>query len=203
MRGGELLLELAAGRVPYRTGRLARSARLKADERGVAIGYSRWTARVLHARAGDWHFGAGRSGRWLEETIDAHAESVGRVIAEAFKSGWPGLTPAQRRGAHHGHDQDPGPRLHDRDRHRVPGHARLDPIGGLNLLTPSPSTNRADTTDFDSNGAPSTSSWSAALSSRSRATTSKTPSPATGTRARPRSKRSPGRSASPRSARSG
>jgi hypothetical protein len=90
VRGGELLLELAAGRVPYRTGRLARSARLKADERGVAIGYSRWTARVLHARAGDWHFGAGRSGRWLEETIDAHAESVGRVIAEAFKSGWPG-----------------------------------------------------------------------------------------------------------------
>jgi hypothetical protein len=90
VRGGELLLELARGRVPYRTGRLARSARLRADERGVAIGYSRWYARVLHARADDWTFGIGRSGRWLEETIDAEAESIGRVIAEAFKSGWPG-----------------------------------------------------------------------------------------------------------------
>ena len=90
VRGGELLLELARARVPYRTGGLARSARLRADERGVAIGYSRWYARVLHARADDWTFGIGRSGRWLEETIDAEAESIGRGIAEAFKSGWPG-----------------------------------------------------------------------------------------------------------------
>ena len=34
----------------------------------------------------------------------------------------------------------------------VPGPPAWTPIGGLNSLTPSPSTNRADTTDFDSNG---------------------------------------------------
>ena len=33
-----------------------------------------------------------------------------------------------------------------------PGTPAWTPIGGLNSLTPSPSTNRADTTDFDSNG---------------------------------------------------
>lgn len=89
VRGGELLLELARQRVPYRTGKLAASAKLRADERGVAIGYTRWYARVLHARADGWTFGGGRRGRWLEETIDAEADSVGRVIAEAFKTGWP------------------------------------------------------------------------------------------------------------------
>jgi hypothetical protein len=34
-----------------------------------------------------------------------------------------------------------------------PGTPAWTPIGGLNSLTPSPSTNRADVTDFDSNGA--------------------------------------------------
>ena len=33
-----------------------------------------------------------------------------------------------------------------------PGTPAWTAIGGLNSLTPSPSTNRADTTDFDSNG---------------------------------------------------
>lgn len=33
-----------------------------------------------------------------------------------------------------------------------PGTPAWTPIGGLNSLTPSPTTNRADTTDFDSNG---------------------------------------------------
>lgn len=33
-----------------------------------------------------------------------------------------------------------------------PGPPAFIPIGGLNSLTPSPSTNRSDTTDFDSNG---------------------------------------------------
>lgn len=90
VRGGEMLLEQAREHVPYRTGKLSRSARLRADERGVAIGYTRWYARVLHQHADDWNFEGGRSGRWLEETIDSEAESIGRVIAEGFKSGWPG-----------------------------------------------------------------------------------------------------------------
>ena len=39
-RGGERLLESAGRRVPYRTGALAASAQLAADDDGVAIGYT-------------------------------------------------------------------------------------------------------------------------------------------------------------------
>ena len=78
-----------------------------------------------------------------------------------------------------------------------PGTPAFIAIGGLNSLTPSPSTNRADTTDFDSNGVAEHLVMERGLEFTIAGTTSKTPSPATATRARPRSRRSPGRSASP------
>lgn len=89
VRGGERLLESARTRVPYATGELAGSARLVADDEGVAVGYEAKHARFLHAHP-EWNFEGGRSGRWLEETIEEEADAVGQVMTDTFRSGWPG-----------------------------------------------------------------------------------------------------------------
>jgi hypothetical protein len=88
-RAGERLLDSAGRRVPYRTGRLAASAALAVDDDGVAVGYAAAHARVVHAHP-EWQFAGGRSGRWLEEALDAEADATGQLIADTFRSGWPG-----------------------------------------------------------------------------------------------------------------
>ena len=88
-RGGERLLASAGGRVPFRTGGLAASARLVAGDDGVAVGYTAPHARYVHAHP-EWQFGGGRSGLWLEETLEAEADAVGSLMTDTFRSGWPG-----------------------------------------------------------------------------------------------------------------
>jgi hypothetical protein len=88
-RAGERLLEAAGQRVPVRTGALAASASIAADDEGVSIGYTAAHARYVHAHP-EWQFAGGRSGRWLEEALDAEADAAGAVIADTFRSGWPG-----------------------------------------------------------------------------------------------------------------
>jgi hypothetical protein len=88
-RAGERLLEAASRRVPLRTGALASSAELAVEDDGVAIGYTAAHARYVHAHP-EWQFGGGRSGRWLEEALDAEADATGALIADTFRSGWPG-----------------------------------------------------------------------------------------------------------------
>lgn len=88
-RGGQVLLAGAQRRVPYRTGELAGSARLVAGDEGVAVGYEAEHARFLHAHP-EWNFQGGRSGRWLDEAVEDEADVVGRVMADTFRSGWPG-----------------------------------------------------------------------------------------------------------------
>ena len=56
---------------------------------GVAIGYTAAHARYIHAHP-EWHFAGGRSGRWLEEALEAEADAAGALIADTFRSGWPG-----------------------------------------------------------------------------------------------------------------
>jgi hypothetical protein len=88
-RAGERLLESASRRVPYRTGALAASAELAADDDGVAIGYAAPHARYVHAHP-EWQSAGGRSGRWLEEALEAEADATGQLIADTIRSGWPG-----------------------------------------------------------------------------------------------------------------
>lgn len=88
-RAGERLLEAAGRRVPYRTGALAASAALAVDDDGVAIGYAAPHAQIVHAHP-EWQFAGGRSGHWLEETLDAEGDATGQLIADTFRSGWPG-----------------------------------------------------------------------------------------------------------------
>ena len=88
-RAGERLLEAAGRRVPYRTGALAASASIAVDDDGVAVGYAAAHARIVHAHP-EWQFTGGRSGRWLEEALDAEADATGQLIADTFRSGWPG-----------------------------------------------------------------------------------------------------------------
>lgn len=88
-RAGERLLEAAGRRVPYRTGALAASAALAVDDEGVSVGYAAPHARIVHAHP-DWQFAGGRSGHWLEEALDAEAAATGQLIADTFRSGWPG-----------------------------------------------------------------------------------------------------------------
>lgn len=88
-RGGEQLLASAGRRVPYRTGALAASARLVAGEDGVAVGYTARHARFVHAHP-EWQFAGGRSGHWLEESVEAEADAVGQLMTDTFRSGWPG-----------------------------------------------------------------------------------------------------------------
>ena len=88
-RGGERLLASAGRRVPYRTGALAASAQLVTGDGGVAVGYTAPHARYVHAHP-EWQFAGGRSGHWLEETLDAEADAVGQVMTDTFRSGWPG-----------------------------------------------------------------------------------------------------------------
>jgi hypothetical protein len=88
-RAGERLLDAAGRRVPYRTGALASSAQLAVDDDGVAIGYTAAHARVVHAHP-EWQFAGGRSGRWLEDALEAEADAAGALIADTFRSGWPG-----------------------------------------------------------------------------------------------------------------
>lgn len=88
-RGGERLLEAAGGRVPYRTGALAGSAQLVADDDGVSVGYTAAHARIVHAHP-EWQFSGGRSGHWLEEALEVEADAVGQVMTDTFRSGWPG-----------------------------------------------------------------------------------------------------------------
>ena len=76
-RAGERLLAAAAPRrARTAPARLAASARL-VDRRasGVADRLQPPHARVRARPRREWHFGAGRSGRWLEETLDADAEA--------------------------------------------------------------------------------------------------------------------------------
>lgn len=88
-RAGGRLLEAAGQHIPFRTGALAASAALAADDDGVAIGYAAAHARVVHAHP-DWQFAGGRSGRWLEAALEAEAEATGALIADTIRSGWPG-----------------------------------------------------------------------------------------------------------------
>lgn len=88
-RAGERLLEAASRRVPVRTGALASSAELAVDDDGVAIGYTAAHARYVHAHP-EWQFAGGRSARWLEEALEAEADATGALIADTFRSGWPG-----------------------------------------------------------------------------------------------------------------
>jgi hypothetical protein len=88
-RAGERLLAAASRRVPYRTGALAASAELAVDDEGVAIGYGAANARFVHAHP-EWQFAGGRSGRWLEEALEAEADATAALIADTFRSGWPG-----------------------------------------------------------------------------------------------------------------
>ena len=88
-RAGERLLESAGRRVPYRTGALAGSGQLAVDDDGVSIGYTAAHARYVHAHP-EWQVAGGRSGRWLEETLDAEADAVGALMADTIRSGWPG-----------------------------------------------------------------------------------------------------------------
>lgn len=88
-RAGERLLASAGRRVPYRTGALAASAALTASDDGVSVGYTAPHARYVHAHP-EWQFAGGRSGHWLEETLDAEAAATGALIAETIRSGWPG-----------------------------------------------------------------------------------------------------------------
>jgi hypothetical protein len=88
-RARERLLEAASARVPYRTGALASSAELALDDEGVSVGYTAPHARVLHAHP-EWQFAGGRSGRWLEEALEAEADTTGSLIADTLRSGWPG-----------------------------------------------------------------------------------------------------------------
>lgn len=88
-RAGERLLEAAGRRVPYRTGALAASASVSVTDDEVAIGYTAAHARVVHAHP-EWQFAGGRSGRWLEEALEGEADATGQLIADTFRSGWPG-----------------------------------------------------------------------------------------------------------------
>lgn len=88
-RAGERLLASASRRVPYRTGELAASARLVAGDDGVSVGYTAPHARFVHAHP-EWQFAGGRSGHWLEETLEAEADAVGGLMTDTFRSGWPG-----------------------------------------------------------------------------------------------------------------
>lgn len=88
-RAGERLLEAAGGRVPFRTGALAASAVLAADDDGTSVGYSAAHARYVHAHP-EWQFAGGRSSRWLEDAIEADADATGQLIADTIRSGWPG-----------------------------------------------------------------------------------------------------------------
>ena len=55
----------------------------------MAVGYTAPHARYVHAHP-EWQFAGGRSGHWLEETLDAEADAVGRLMTDTFRSGWPG-----------------------------------------------------------------------------------------------------------------
>ena len=89
VRGGERLLDTASQRVPVRTGGLAASAELALDDDGVLVGYTAAHARYLHAHP-EWQFAGGRSGHWLEESVEAEAGAVGQLMTDTFRSGWPG-----------------------------------------------------------------------------------------------------------------
>jgi len=88
-RAGERLLDAAGRRVPFRTGALAASAELAINDDGVSIGYTASHARYVHANP-EWQFASGRSGRWLEEALEAEADATGALIADTIRSGWPG-----------------------------------------------------------------------------------------------------------------
>ena len=89
VRGGERLLDTASQRVPVRTGELAASAELTADDDGVSIGYTAAHARYVHAHP-EWQFAGGRSGHWLDDALDAAADATGQLMADTIRSGWPG-----------------------------------------------------------------------------------------------------------------
>ena len=171
-RAGERLLAAAAPRTPYRTGALAASAQLVAGDDGVAVGYTAPHARYVHAHP-EWQFGGGRSGRWLERRPRRGRRRHRGIDRRHDPLGLAGLT---KEDCTHGHHQDPGARLHDRDRHRVPGHARLDRRSAGSTRSPRRPRRTGRTPPTSTRTAsPSTWSWSAASSSRSPATTSKTP----------------------------
>jgi hypothetical protein len=88
-RASERLLASASRRVPYRTGELAASARLVASDDGFSVGYTAPHARFVHAHP-EWQFARGRSGHWLEETLDVEADAIGQLMTDTFRSGWPG-----------------------------------------------------------------------------------------------------------------
>jgi hypothetical protein len=89
VRGGERLLDAASQRVPVRTGELAASAELAADDDGVSVGYTARHARYVHAHP-EWQFAGGRSGHWLDDALDAEADATGQLMAGTIRSGWPG-----------------------------------------------------------------------------------------------------------------
>src|SRR4051794_34443236 len=83
-RAGERLLAAAGQRVPVRTGALAASAALAADDDGVSVGYTAPHARYVHAHP-EWQFAGGRSGHWLEEALEEEADAVGALLADTIR----------------------------------------------------------------------------------------------------------------------
>lgn len=87
-RAAELVKERAAAKVPYLTGRLQESAEISEHDGEVAVGYNDPVARYVHAHP-EWNFQDGRSGRWLEETLDENAGEVDAIMTETMRAGWP------------------------------------------------------------------------------------------------------------------
>lgn len=88
-RAAERVRLEADKRVPYATGELAASAHVETSEHVVAVEYTARHGRYVHAHP-EWNFQGGRSGRWLEEAIEASADPVGEVYADTLRSGWTG-----------------------------------------------------------------------------------------------------------------
>lgn len=87
-RAAELIKERAGERVPYEKGDLAASARIAENDGAAAVGYADPVAKYVHAHP-EWNFRDGRSGHWLEETLEMSAAEVDLVMTETLRAGWP------------------------------------------------------------------------------------------------------------------
>ena len=122
-------------------------ARTVAGDDGAAVGYTAAHARYVHAHP-EWIFAGGRSGRWLDEAVATEADAIGASMP-THPLGLVGLDQEEITMAT---TKIPARDFTIEIDTAYPGTPAWTAIGGLNSLTPSPSTNRADTTDFDSNG---------------------------------------------------
>lgn len=87
-RAAERLLVAANQRVPYNLGELQASGHVFQADDGMAVGYTAPHARFVHAHP-EWNFELGRSGHWLEETMEATAEEEHAVMASTVRADWP------------------------------------------------------------------------------------------------------------------